>query len=80
MTIVGTKPGTCATSQGSPTPAERAALRSLEQRFQRLPACSFCKKSSTHVTFVITDPANRNNICESCADECVRRFAITCAC
>jgi len=80
MTIVGTKPGTGATSDSSATPAERATLRSLKRRFEAAPVCSFCKKNSNQVRFVISDPANRNNVCESCAGECVRRFAITCVC
>jgi hypothetical protein len=80
MTIVGTKPGTRARSEGSPTPVERETLRSLEHRSDAAPACSFCRKNSNEVRFVITDPANLNNICERCADECVRVFACTCVC
>ena len=80
MTIAGTKPGTRAWSEVSPTPAEREPLRSLSQRSDAAPACSFCRKTSSQVTFVITDPANLNNICERCADECVKRFACTCVC
>jgi ribosomal protein L37AE/L43A len=81
MTIVDTKFGHRRTNSGnSPVAAERETLRDLKQRFGSAPACSFCRKSSNEVRFVITDPANRNNVCESCGDECVRRFAITCVC
>jgi len=81
MTVMDTKPGRSrASSRSSPTPAERETLRGLKQKFDNSPACSFCRKSSNDVRFVITDPANRNNVCESCGDECVRRFAITCVC
>jgi len=77
MTTVDTKPA-CGrvTLRSSPTPAERETLHDLKQRFERSPACFFCRKNSSQVTFVITDPA----VCESCADECVRRFACTCVC
>jgi hypothetical protein len=81
MTIVGTKPGRGRVRSGSaPIQGERETLRDLKQRFESAPTCSFCRKSSNEVRFVITDPANRNNVCESCGDECVRRFAITCVC
>ena len=80
MTIVGTKPGTRTRSESSPTTAEREPLRGLKQRSDAAPACSFCRKTSSQVTFVITDPANLNNVCERCADECVRVFACTCVC
>jgi hypothetical protein len=81
MTIVDTKLGRRrATAGNSPVAAERETLRDLKQRFESAPACSFCRRSSNEVRFVITDPANRNNVCESCGDECVRRFAITCVC
>jgi ClpX C4-type zinc finger len=81
MTIVDTKLGRRrATAGNSPVAAERETLRDLKQRFESAPACSFCRKSSNQVKLVITDPANRNNICESCADECVRVFVCTCVC
>jgi hypothetical protein len=81
MAIVDTKTRLARPSLGSPpTAAEPEPLRRLEQRPERLPVCSFCRKNSSQVKFVITDPANRNNICERCADECVRVFACTCVC
>jgi hypothetical protein len=81
MTTVGTKPGHGRVrSASASTPAERETLRGLKRRFAGAPVCSFCRKNSNHVKFVITDPANRNNVCESCADACVRRFACTCVC
>jgi hypothetical protein len=40
----------------------------------------FCRKSSDEVAFVIADRENISNVCERCADECVRKFACTCVC
>jgi hypothetical protein len=81
MAIVQTKPARARASRGSPPPAAGPApLRDLEHRPEGLPACSFCRKNSDQVKFAIIDPADRNNICETCADECVRVFACTCVC
>ncbi len=60
--------------------AKRKAEARDPKRSTRPPACSLCRKSGNEVTFVITDPANLNNVCASCADECVRVFARTCVC
>ena len=60
--------------------AKRRAEARDPKRSGRSSACSLCRKTSDEVTFVITDPANLNNVCASCADECVRVFARTCVC
>lgn len=60
--------------------AKRNAGAREPKRSERPPACTLCRKTSDEVTLVITDPANLNNVCASCADECVRVFARTCVC
>jgi hypothetical protein len=65
MTIVDTKPRRGRASSGSsPTAIERETFRDF--------------KNSNQVKFVITDPADLNDICESCIDECAGEMARNC--
>ena len=81
MATVGTHPVRAhASIRILPTPAGPDAGRDPAGSSECQLACALCRKTSEQVKFAIIDPANGSNICESCADECVRVFATTCVC
>ena len=69
MTTVRTRP-----NRGRIRTGSRAAS------VERLPVCAFCRQDSSRVKFVIDDPDNLYNVCESCIDECARVIACSCVC